>query len=110
MVHPLRSLRAASLILSRRYHMEAAKIQNNDLATSTLPEHAQSILHNGVPITDDGAAVLDEAAPAVRSILGPDLFVGFDLRDLVANLADFTAELIEQRGRALTQLPKLATD
>src|SRR5690242_15950919 len=90
--------------------MEAAKIQNNNLATSTVPEHDQSISHNGVPVTDESAAVPEEAAPAVRSILGPDLFVGFDLRDLASNLVDFAADVIDQRDRALTLLPKLATD
>jgi len=90
--------------------MEAVKIQNHDLPTSTVSEHEQAIAQNGVPLTEAGAAIPEEAAPAVRSILGPDVFVGFDLRDLASNLAAFGADLIDYRGRALAQFPKLTTD
>jgi polyhydroxyalkanoate synthase len=52
----------------------------------------------------------EEAAPAVRSILGPDLFVGFDLGDLAASVADFAANLIDTRSKLLERLPKLSQE
>ena len=75
---------------------EAAKIQ--ELALST-PE-----VHEVDPSTPE------EAAPAVRSILGPDLFVGFDLGDLAASIADFAGGLFDARGKVLERLPKAGTE
>src|SRR5262249_48046091 len=52
----------------------------------------------------------EEAAPAVRSILGPNLFVGFDFRDLAASVADFFASLPDARTRAFELLPRLGAE
>src|SRR5690348_13830892 len=52
----------------------------------------------------------EEAAPAVRSILGPDLFVGFDFRDLAASITDFFGGLLDARSKALERLPRLGTE
>ena len=77
--------------------MEAeAKIQELDLPTPEVQD-----VDSGTPA---------EAAPAVRSILGPDLFVGFDIGDLAASVADFAAGLIDARSKALQRLPTLATE
>ncbi|MBV8356537.1 MAG: alpha/beta fold hydrolase [Deltaproteobacteria bacterium] len=76
--------------------MEAAKVQELDLSTPEVQE-----VDSSTP---------DEAAPAVRSILGPDLFVGFDLGDLAASIADFAAGLIDIRSKAFERLPQLGTE
>jgi polyhydroxyalkanoate synthase subunit PhaC len=52
----------------------------------------------------------EEAAPAVRSILGPDLFVGFDFRDLAASVADFFAGLPDARTKAFERISRLGTE
>jgi polyhydroxyalkanoate synthase len=52
----------------------------------------------------------EEAAPAVRSILGPDLFVGFDIGDLATSAADFAAGLFDARSKLLERLPRLGTE
>ena len=52
----------------------------------------------------------EEAAPAVRSILGPDLFVGFDFRDLAASIADFVGGMMDGRSKTLERLPRLGTE
>jgi polyhydroxyalkanoate synthase len=75
---------------------EARKIEEPSLLTR---EAAQNV----------DPSTLEEAAPAVRSILGPNLFVGFDLGDLATSLADFAGGLLDTRARALEQLPGLAT-
>jgi polyhydroxyalkanoate synthase len=76
--------------------MEAAKVTPLDPTTPKV--------HELDPATPE------EAAPAVRSILGPDLFVGFDLGDVNASVTDFIASLVDNRANALTRLPKLGTD
>src|SRR6516164_8513043 len=76
--------------------MEAAKIQELDLPTPDVQE-----VDSSTP---------EAAAPAVRSILGPNLFVGFDLGDLAASIADFAAGLVDARSKALEQLPKLGME
>src|SRR6266446_4014114 len=76
--------------------MEAAKVTQLD---PTIPKG-----HELDPATPE------EAAPAVRSILGPDLFVGFELGDLNASATDFISGLVDNRAKALTRLPKLGTD
>jgi polyhydroxyalkanoate synthase subunit PhaC len=75
---------------------EAAKIHELNQPTPEIHE------------VDSAAA--EEAAPAVRSILGPDLFVGFDLGDLAASVADFAADLIDTRSKVLERLPKLGQE
>jgi polyhydroxyalkanoate synthase subunit PhaC len=52
----------------------------------------------------------EEATPAVRSILGPDLFIGFDIGDLVISLADFVGSLIDVRGKAFERFSRLGTE
>jgi polyhydroxyalkanoate synthase subunit PhaC len=74
---------------------EAAKIQELEPPTSQV--------HDIEPSTPE------EADPAVRSILGPDLFVGFDFQDLATSVADFVGGLIDARSKALERLPKLGT-
>jgi len=75
---------------------EAAKIQELELPTSQVQE-----VDSSTP---------EEAAPAVRSILGPDLFVGFDIGDLAVSVADFVGELLDARSKALERLPRLGTE
>jgi polyhydroxyalkanoate synthase len=52
----------------------------------------------------------EEVAPAVGSILGPNLFVGFDLGDLAASLTDFFNGLLHARSKTLERLPKLGIE
>src|SRR5690349_7658429 len=73
---------------------DAAKLQDIEPPTS----------HEVEPSTPE------EAAPAVRSILGPDLFVGFDFGDRAASVADFVASLIAARTKAFERLPRLGTE
>jgi polyhydroxyalkanoate synthase subunit PhaC len=75
---------------------EATKIQELELPTSQVQE-----VDSSTP---------EEAAPAVGSILGPDLFVGFDIGDLAASAADFVGGLIDARSKALERLPQLGTE
>jgi len=75
---------------------EAAKIQELELPSSQVQEV--------------DSATPEEAAPAVRSILGPDLFVGFDIGDLAVSVADFVGELLDARSKALERLPRLGTE
>jgi polyhydroxyalkanoate synthase subunit PhaC len=72
---------------------EAAEIQEPKLPTPDVQE-----VDSSIP---------EEAAPAVRSILGPDLFVGFDIGDLASSVADFAAGLFDVRSKALERLPRL---
>src|SRR5438445_805522 len=76
--------------------MEAAKVRPLDPTTPRV--------HEVDPATPE------EAAPAVASIIGPDLFVGFDPGDLTASVTDFASGLVDNRAKALNRLPKLATD
>jgi len=76
---------------------EAAKIEELEVAA---PSAAREF----------DASTPEEAAPAVRSILGPDLFVGFDIGDLAASMADFVGSLIDARTRSLERLPRLGTE
>jgi poly[(R)-3-hydroxyalkanoate] polymerase subunit PhaC len=64
----------------------------------------------GPEIREVDSSTPEEAAPAVRSILGPDLFVGFNLKDLAASMADFAADLIGARSTVLERLPKLGQE
>jgi poly[(R)-3-hydroxyalkanoate] polymerase subunit PhaC len=64
----------------------------------------------GPEIREMDSSTPEEAAPAVRSILGPDLFVGFNLKDLAASMADFAADLIGARSTVLERLPKLGQE
>src|SRR5690348_16308639 len=64
----------------------------------------------GPEIREVDSSTPEEAAPAVRSILGPDLFVGFNLKDLAASMADFAADLIGARSTVLDRLPKLGQE
>jgi len=75
---------------------EAANIQKLDLTTPQV--------HDVEPSTPE------EAAPAVHSMLGADLFVGFDIGDLAANATDFVAGLVDTRSKALERLPRLGTE
>jgi polyhydroxyalkanoate synthase len=75
---------------------EAAKIQELDLPTPEVPD-----LDSSMP---------EEAAPAVRSILGPDLFVGFEIGDLAASVADFATSLVDTRSKALERMSRLGTE
>ena len=75
---------------------EAAKIQELELPTSQVQE-----VDSSTP---------EEAAPAVRSVLGADLFVGFDIGDLAVSVADFVGELLHARSTALERLPRLGTE
>jgi polyhydroxyalkanoate synthase subunit PhaC len=52
----------------------------------------------------------EEASPAVRSILGPDLFVGFHWSDLNASIADFIRGLAVNRAALLARLLRLGSD
>src|SRR5215469_1764538 len=74
---------------------EAAKIQE---------------LEPSSPQVKDIDSTISEEAPAVRFMLGPDLFVGFDLGDLASSIADFAAGVIDAPRRALDRLPRLGTE
>ena len=74
---------------------EAAKIQE---------------LEPSSPQVKEVDSTTSEEAPAVRSMLGPNLFVGFDLRDLAASIADFAAGLIDAPSKTLERLPRLGTE
>jgi polyhydroxyalkanoate synthase subunit PhaC len=75
---------------------EATRIQESKLPTAEVQE-----VDSSTP---------EEAAPAVRSILGPNLFVGFDVGDLTASIADFAAGLFDARTKALERLPRLGAE
>jgi polyhydroxyalkanoate synthase subunit PhaC len=83
------------LIKGGNMEAESARIQELELATSQ-GENVDS-------------STPEEAGPAVRSILGPNLFVGFEIGDLAASIADFAGSLIDMRGKTLERLPGLGT-
>ncbi|HKV53149.1 MAG TPA: alpha/beta fold hydrolase [Candidatus Binataceae bacterium] len=57
---------------------------------------------------DSNAA--EDASPAAGSILGPNIFVGFDWNSLSAGLADFLSGLGDSPEKALARLPRFAAD
>jgi polyhydroxyalkanoate synthase subunit PhaC len=75
---------------------EAVKIQEPERAAHQVAEHDPS--------------TPEDATPAVSSILGPDIFVGFGAGDLASSLSDFAAGLADTRSRAFERLPKLGTE
>jgi len=66
--------------------------------------------HRPTPEINHEAPAPEDAHPAVGSILGPNLFVGFELGDLASSVADFVAGLMDTRGKVLERLPRLGTE
>jgi polyhydroxyalkanoate synthase subunit PhaC len=87
--------------------MESVKIvQLDGLAVSYSEDTAEQTSST----SEQASPAAEETSPAVRSILGPDIFVGFNWADLTASLTDFFSGLADSRSALFARLPGLTTD
>ncbi len=70
----------------------------------------QSVYAQSPETAQEAESTAEDVAPAVNSILGPNLFIGFDLGDLATSITDFLGGLFHARSKALERLPKFSKE